>query len=526
MTLLLATASLFAAAAHATDIEPRQVRFRIERHGLQFTAPCSARFYQGNDGESQLALEHPDVEAPATLPAGRYDVLVSCASTEGVLTRGTTVDLRRGAGTIRLRLAPAFLLVRVLRDGKEVAADIVIQDEERREVQRGRDKMALPVPPGSLHIIASVNVGEGSRPLVSTRTVTTREGHKSVETFDTSDGSLVVFLRENGKAAAGACVLRLPKTRTALLELRVGQEQRVPPGTYEVVTQLESSHDFREGVRRNVVVRPGKTTRVYSDHVTGRLSPRVTEGGRPLDDDRRAVVELFLSAAPDPFNTLAPGDDAVLAPGTYRVMARLDGAALDDGTAPSAETKVRVSANARTVAPLDLDIARLEVRASVGGAPRPLAVSLLRGGAEVPVAASNTDDAGLAVFRLPSGNYRTRVTLRLPQGDISEEAPVRLRSGSVTRHRVNLALGAATVQVFEDGVAVSAKVQFFRAGAAAPALVVGAGEEAWLPPGRYSLSVLRKGEDHAFAELQVVEGRHVERQLELLVTSDDTGGAP
>lgn len=523
-------ASVFGGApalASNADAPERTVTLEVDKEGLRWTGPCRASFFvAGQTGAEGIALEHPDVREPATLPAGRYDAVVACPSTEGELANVVAVDLTRKDASVRVRLRPAFLVVRVVRDGEEVPAQILVTDAKGHEVQRGKDKVALPVPAGKLTVLARLDKKAGSRPIMGSLSVVTREGQKNSETVDTSDGTLVLSLTNNGKAAEGIGHLRMPRSLERLVEIEADQDALVPPGTYDLATQLSSSHDFAEVVQRNVTIRPGKVTKVRVDHKTGQLEPLLTVGGRPLASDEDAEVEVFLGAAPKAFNTLAKGEVATLAPGKYRVKARLKGQTLDDGSPYEAEANATVAARGKARVKLDFGAAFLEVTTQLGGEPSALDVAVYRPNAEAPLVSRKADASGLARFTLPEGSYRVTATLNAPQGHVVTESRVFLKEGAPTRKVLDLDVGRAVVQVFEGGVAVPAEVLFFQEGAAAPLLSVPAGQEAYLPPASYALAVRRGGATRSFAPIRVAAGRLAERQVELLARVQADEGEP
>lgn len=525
--LLLAVAVAVALPAAAQP--ERQLRLVVERDGLSFTGPCKASLFR--EGQTEGAtLELADVGEAAQLEAARYHALLSCPSTEGDLRQTVVVDLRRRDVEQRVRLAPAFVVVRVVRDGEEVPATLTISDEHGRVVQQGRSKVALPVPAGKLTVLARVDKEAAGtrRPVLGSVMLRTLAGKKQTPLIDTSDGTLVLSLTNNGKPAAGIGALRLPSASERLLEVQSDQDAPVPPGTYHLVTQLADSHDFAEVQRRNVSIKPGQSLKVRVAHTTGALAPELRLHGRALADDEEGEVELFLGAAPRSFNTLAAGDVATLSPGRYRLLARLKNRTLDDGSPFEVEGEARVSARRTSAVKLDLTPATLEVKTRVGGEARALAVEVFRPGAEAAVAKKVAGDDGEARFALSPGSYRLVATLEAPQGSLVAESRVFLSRGKAARKSLDLAVGKALVQVFEGGVAVPAEVLFFQEGAGSPLLGVPAGREAYLPPGTYALRVRRKGQERTFAPITVAVGRSAERQVELnaRVADDGEGASP
>jgi hypothetical protein len=508
--------------------EERLLRLTVERKDLSYTGPCKASLYAQNQADEAPVHEHDDLSEPVRVAAGHYHVLVSCPSTEGELRQTVPVDLRRKDVEQRLRLSPAFVVVRVVREGKEVPATIRVTDEHGRLVQEGQHKVALPVPPGRLTVLARVDEAAAGtrRPVLGTLTLSAVAGKKESPVIDTSDGVLVLGLMNNGRPAAGIGSLRLPASGERLLEIESDQDAPVSPGTYHLFTQLADGHDYAEVQRRNVSIKPGQTVKVKVAHTTGQLAPELRLFGRALAADEEGEVELFLGAAPVAFNTLAGGDVATLSPGRYRVLGRLKSRTLDDGAPFEAEGEARVTARGRAVLKLDLTPATLEVKTRVGGEDRPLSVEIFRQGGESPVAKKVADDKGEVRFALSPGTYRVVTTFTATQGPLVAEARAFLVRGKAERKAIDLAVGRALVQVFEAGVAVPAEVLFFQEGAGEPLLGIAAGREAYLPPGTYSLRVRRKGQERTFAPLTIAVGRVAERQVELNATAKPAGSTP
>ncbi|HEY4222075.1 MAG TPA: hypothetical protein VGO62_12050, partial [Myxococcota bacterium] len=125
-----------------------------------------------------------------------------------------------------------------------------------------------------------------------------------------------------------------------------------------------------------------------------------------------------------------------------------------------------------------------------------------------------------------------RAILKAPQGNVVTAHDVSLALGSKLAVKLNVDVGTAMVQVFENGVAVPAEVRFYKPDAAKPAapaagespeqagprgdpvLAVPAGQDALLPPGAYALVVVRGGVTKVFSEIKVVAGKTAERTVD------------
>jgi hypothetical protein len=516
----IALAALLTPVARAAE---GRVTFDIRRGGdVQWkSTPCMADVWDLTGGNA-LARGDVDVASPVELPAGRYEAVVGCASDEGVVKRTVSFSVKDGDVTVPVQLDPGFLIVTVLRFDTPVRAEITILDEKGREVAASKEKAVIPLCPGKVRVLAKVDDPKATRPVFGNASATVTARQKSAVTVDTTDGELTVTLTDNGKKAGGVAALRAPGQATRLVELRAGEKGAVPPGTYDLVTQLDDTHDFGEVVTKNVVILPGKATTKAVAHRTGSIKPIVLIEGKKPPADAKIDVELSVPGAPAPFNTAAVGEALKVAPGTFEIGARRKDTTRDDGSEPVAKQKVTVAAGGAQTITLDLASSLLDVTALLGGKPRGMDVEVLVPGGTAPVARKTAGPDGKASFALAPGRYTVRGVLKAPQGDVVTQQNVSLALGSRMAMKLNLLVGTAVVQVFEDGVSVPAEVRFFEQGAihdghatGEPVLSVPAGQEAIVPPGVYALVVIRKGNEHIFSDLKVAAGRTVERTVEI-----------
>jgi hypothetical protein len=502
---------------------------KVDRDGLRYTGDCEAWFFAERDFATTdtPALKHTDLKTPAQLPRGAYHVQVRCPSTEGVLAQTFLLKLNKKKQTLRAKLRPGFAFVRVRREKAEEAADLVFYDRYGREVQRGRDKVVHPLPPGTHAVVATIRKtadarATGQKQRRAIRTVKVRSGKKSTLRLDVSDGSIAVKILHNGKPAAGSGALYLPGTRREVARVASGEAASAPPGFYDLATRLDDSHDFSERRKRKIQIRPGKTTRATLKHSTGKLKVKLVRGGLPLVAGEDANIELFLGAAPDSFNTLALGETAILAPGKYKVRATLSGRKDAIGSVAD-EKMVTIAARKTRAITLDLSSSPVTVLASVGGEPKRLLVEISRGGRTVVRRKSGRD--GKLKAPLSPGRYEVRATLEAtgPRGVLEVKKRLKVARGEKAQVGLDLDLGRAVVQVFERGIAIPAEVSFRREDAAEPLLRAAGGEEVHLPPGRYVLTVGRGSFERTFSPIAVAAGKVVERQLELI---DEEGRSP
>ncbi len=496
----------------AANAASQQVTLDVKREGLKYTGPCRATIFDDKDAVAQ-ALQ--DTAKPAVLPPGAYQALVQCPSTEGTFSKTTAFSVERSDETVRVAMEPGFLLVHATRDGVVVKARVSVKDERGREVAQGPDRAVLPVPPGRLAITVRVSPDAAGveREVLGYTETTVQPGSKATVTVDTTDGTLLVVLKDNGRAAAGVAALRLPGRRDRFVEFEAGKEAMVPPGVYDVVTTLAEGHDFHEETKKGVVVKAKQRTAVTIEHRTGALRPQVVLDGKRFTDD--VDVEVFKGEAPGAFATIAASDTARLAPGGYRLRAARKGATLDDGTAWEAFAKVSVSSGSAKDVALDLSPARIVVDVKVGGVAKALPVQVFVPGAGSPTVERDADDKGRFEAALAPGRYLVRAVLQTAQGPLAAERLVTLKKGLATKVSLALDVGVVVVQAFEAGVSVPAEVSFYNKVGTAPLVTVGAGEEAFLPPGAYTLVVVRKGVERRFGDLKVAAGRTLLRQVEL-----------
>ncbi len=530
---LLVCAAPAAGVESGDDTPTVAVSFDVKKEGdVKWTGACTVDVYRA--GEADADQTGLDAGKQVNLEPGKYDAVVACPSDEGTVKKSAAIVAKRGEISVPVSLDPGFLLVNVLRFDTPVRAEITVFDDRGHEVASATDKAVIPLCPGKVRVLAKVDDPGSTRPVFGNAEARIAAKNKSTVTVDTTDGTLTVFLSDNGRKAGGVAALRAPGQKTRLIELHAGEKGEAPPGTYDLVTQLDDTYDFSEVLTRNVVIRPKRATTKYVAHHTAVIRPRVLVDGHAPPADAQIDIELSTPGAPAPFNTAAVGDVLRVAAGTFVIGAVRKDARRDDGTPPKATATVRVHAGEQRAVTLDVTSARLETRTVLGGhapgaASRSIEVEIDAPGNDVPVAKKTVDADGKASFSLSAGKVSVKAIFHAPQGDIVTAHDVSLALGSRLSMRLNLDVGTAVVQVFQGGVAVPAEVRFFKADKAqkpdktgalpippGDALVsVPAGQDAYLPPGAYTLVVVRSGETHVFSDLKVASGRTVERTVEI-----------
>lgn len=498
----------------------RTLRFAVERDGLNFTGPCSAVAYRTDRGQDPNSVVEnlSDIGgAEVELDAGRYDVVVTCPSTEGALAQTFPIDLRRGGKDLVARMEPAFVLANVTRNGGEPKATVTVVDAFGRQVAKGAAKTPLPVPAGKHVVNVSVVEKFGRKKLAMTGSAPVRAkvGARQNVAVDLSDAVVTIDLRDNGKKAEGLASLMIPGTNDRAFELRVGEATNIPPGTYDLVTQIDQSHDFHTVRQKNVKLAPNAKKTLRAQHATGGVLAKMRLDGKgvPIGADGEKVdVLLFLGAAPKEFNILDGGEAARLAPGKYRVAIRRK-TALDDGSEWIGEEAVNVRRGATRSVTIDVTPARWTIKTRLGSKEKAMEVAVLTEKGTAPLLKRQSAGGELSLA-LPPGIYRAQVTLPLAQGPLTQESRVVLKRGQTKATAFTFDVGVAVVQVMDKGMAVPATVQFFPPGTAAPTLEIKAGREALLPPGRYALKVKRRGKTKTFGEIVVNTKRPIERTID------------
>ncbi|MBI1945166.1 MAG: hypothetical protein HYS27_05690 [Deltaproteobacteria bacterium] len=481
---------------------------------VKWQGGCTAEVFAKDADTTTTSV--PDATQPFSLASGAWDVVVACPSDEGTVKRSVPLVVKEDDVKAKVAFAPGFLLVNVVRFDTPVSAEVTVLDERGREVAKGKERAVMPVEPGRLRVIAKLD--DGGRQVLGNAAATVSTKKRTDVTVDTTDGELVVLLTDNGRKVGGVAALRQPGQKTRLVELRAGEKGRAPPGSYDLVTQLEDAHDFGEVVTHGVVISPGKTTSKAVAHRTGTARPRVLVDGKAVTD--KVEIDLYAPGASTPFNTVAAGETLKLQPGKVRMVARLLERALDDGTALSGEAMVSVSVGGAAAPTIALGAARLDVVTTVGKQAQPLEVALVPFGAEAASVKRRTSPEGTASFEVSPGTYYVVATLAASQGEVTTRKQITLRTGARLGLKLDLDIGTAVVQVFEAGVAVPAEVRFYtelKGGKpdGEPFLAVPAGTDALLPPGIYALAVRRDGKERLFSELRVAAGRTVERTVDL-----------
>ena len=456
-------------------------------------------------------VTHADTTTSLVVAPGVIDIVVACAAQEGTLKKTVRVNARSDQ-TLTVVFTPGFLTATIQRDERLSAGDVIVYDGFDHEVARGSDRTVLALDAGAVRVVGVVDKSTAgtSRDVRGERRATVRAGQKTELKIDASDGELIVNVVENGSPAKALVALREPGNSNRVLEITPGVATSVPSGTWDLVSQLEEAHDFREQLTKGIVVTGGKTTTKQLSHSTGRLLPVVAVPAG-------VVVDLLIPGADKAFNQIDPNTEARLTPGRYVVRATRD-VTLDDGTKPVALAPVTIAGGSTARVTLSPAVAHVEVEVRVGGEARPLQVDLTLPGAAAPLVSHSADGAGKTAFDLAPQVVTVSTSLSTAHGPLHVKKQLTLKPG-VNRVRLDIDVGHVIVQVIDAGAAVAGDVMYFQRlkkgqPDGVPVVSVKAGEEAFLAPGIYVLVVKRKGEQRLFGEVRVASGRVVERALD------------
>ena len=501
-----------------------EVRFHVDRAGLKWTGPCTGNVFDGEGANASEVETIDNLDGAVFLAPGTYTLMATCPSTEGVLRHTETLRVGKKALNKTVKIRAGFVLAVVTRHGKEREAEVIIEDQTGRELQKGDQRVPLVVAPGRYTVravIANENQSHGL-PIGGQTSVQVKADKKKTVTIDASDGTLTVLLSANGKKAAGVAALRFAGQRERLMELVAGEATSVPPGVYDVVTQLDESHDAAEKVAQKIRIKAKQKKSVKVNHPVTMLKPVLTLDKKPLARDENVEIDIFAGEAATPFNTVDRGETIRVKPGLYRLRARFVDKMLDDGTAWYSEGSVMGKKKRTHRVGLDLTPCYLKVETTLAGEARSLPVQVLLDPDQEPIAKQDSNETGEALFRLQSGTHHVRVQLPQEKRTLEKTEQVYLVRGAHKRRGINLDAARVVIQVFENQVAVSARVALYAQnktstdGKETAYAIVRAGEEIYLPPGVYDLEVMRKGQKKSFSPIRVAAGRQLTRQLELM----------
>jgi len=91
-------------------------------------------------------------------------------------------------------------------------------------------------------------------------------------------------------------------------------------------------------------------------------------------------------------------------------------------------------------------------------------------------------------------------------GDVKLIKNVQVRPGKTTRRFITIERGTLTIDSYDHGVRVDAKIMFFRKDSQAPVRIVRGGEAAELPPGIYEVQMHFEDKQRWVSAMRVTAG--------------------
>ena len=411
----------------------------------------------------------------------------------------------------------------VNRDEAQISSSVWIYDQWGIRVAEGIDHAVLVVPAEKLWVYARPQDSEQTETsnqaaigVKASGQVVMQPKQKNVLKLDVTPAFLKVTIKNNGRQASG--VVTLLTRGKPVLDWESSTTVEVPPGSYQVKTQLDGSHDFKPKLLRDIKILPGKKKAITIDHETGRVQTTVILNGKRLRSGHPAYddveIALHRSGVPTGFNSVGSGEKAILSPGSYDLIAQMREKTLDDGMPWQARKTIDVDPRGDYRFDIDLTPSQINLQTALGDRGSSVQVALLRLDDDIKVLESQTDHRGRAVFRLTPGGYRLQANPNPSNPELIQEQLIDVKVGEVLDVRMDIPLGKVMVQVFnEEGVALWCDVGLFRDGASKPLWTFKGGEEIWVPTGAYEIQVRYKTGRHAFGTIRVGAGRTAERKV-------------
>ena len=147
---MLVSVLLFSALVATGDAPSITTRVDVTRAGdVAWNAdPCTI---EARRGTAVVATVTGDA---VELTPGPVVLVVSCDAKEGTVRRSLRVDVRKPQ-TLKVTLAPGFVVATIDQGGTKTAGTIVVYDDNDIEVARGADRKALAVDAGSVRIVGT-----------------------------------------------------------------------------------------------------------------------------------------------------------------------------------------------------------------------------------------------------------------------------------------------------------------------------------------------------------------------------------
>ncbi len=490
----VAVATFWLLASTAAAAPTGQLAPKIFIAGKPADGRCALSATQiGNVDEPHTGAS-PKAE-PIDLPAGRYSVRVTCKDGKRTLSPPLgPVSIRAGkASTPTVRVTSSRLRVMVKRNGARKAAKVQLfapRSSADDPLAEGAANLKFDVASGRYDVLVALEDGSSQAWLRSVSVSGTKVTEKIA---DLSDGTIIVSVKHNGKPTDAGVRIFAADGKTQVALPNPGDEIALAPGKYFVQTTLLDAADLASE-RKEVWVKPRKTTRHAKAFSTGTLTVSVSRDRKPLD----ATVHLSLPGASDFFNYFPAPGTVSLSPGKYDVTIELS------GPGPEQMTKTtRVSARRNQKLKFDVTPATLDVQILKSGRRAVTADFVVRGaggGKETGATDAN------GKLRLWPGRYEIMVSLA--DGSEIVDGPFDVKLGQRLKRVIRYARGTLNVSATRGPeAAADAEVAVYRPGAKVPVARALAQSQIELPPGVYDVKVVAGHESRWKERVRITAGR-------------------
>lgn len=492
--------------------QPGQLFVDVNIDGRDQSQNCRTYAYPVAHPE-ELALDGLSANG-LTLAPDTYRLRLVCKSDTGPMIKVLNkVRLRSGQNLHKkISLRRSWIIVNTSREGARLEAELSLHDSNTDVViAKGFSGNKLLAPAGSYSLrISYASSQQADAVSQVARRVTLKSGHTLRIKQDLSDSQIRVNIRNNGQRAEGVVSLFAPGSTEPLMEFAAGTDQLVPAASYDLRVSIDSAYDFSsQGPRRIKLKARQKKTLVVNFHLA-QLSVDSQIQGVSV----KAKVYLFRPGAPEHFNFAESQEPIPLSPGKYKVRVVPDDSVAYDAVRPEdygEERTITLRSGQKQKLRVDLSPGYLLITAKKNGKASPAAVSLWLHKPKIKLGGAAAGDT-LAVA---AGRYD--VELLFPNGrggDVKLLKNIQVRPGKTTSRSINIERGTLTIDSYDRGVRVDAKIMFFRKNSQAPVRVVRGGEAAELPPGVYEVQMRFEGKQRWVSAMRVTAGSWDVRKVE------------
>ncbi len=275
---LLTAVLICAGAAIADDDSTVAVSVDVKLGGAVSwsEAPCQLSARRGG---AEIASGTGTIE----VTPGPTIITAACTTSTGAVVTKSLRHTVNKTAKLATSMAPAELSFTVTSEGTKSAARVSVYDDNDVEVAAGDNTKKLLVDAGPKRFVGLIDRGGGK--VIQGETQQVVKGSTGEVNIVIAQGELMVSVNETGRPAAAVVSLHAPGEERPRQEIVVGEVTSIDAGTWDLVSQLSESHDFR-AITSRIVVQPGKKTTKLIAHTTGALTIAT-------DPAEGMLVELF-----------------------------------------------------------------------------------------------------------------------------------------------------------------------------------------------------------------------------------------